>query len=231
MKQRTVNFFRSLFQYRWFILVALILFFLRDEIDSIEKLKPIVMGVSLFKWIIFAALIIFWLREQIISIAGSLAFRIKHGASLKLASFELGPNYVAPDKDLKPMSSTLESRHDKGDERERERIQYYRPNRGIMLVHRIVPSAQKGQRYDILIYLIPHKDATIASISKVEYYFGTYWKSQIFTVYDRARNFPIATSAYGEFVCTAKLHFSDGETCILSRYIDFEMGSNIMNSN
>jgi poly(A) polymerase Pap1 len=92
-------------------------------------------------------------------------------------------------------------------------------------VHKVAPSSKEGQLYDILIYLIPHKDATLAPVTKVEYYFGKYWDDQLFLVTDRAHNFPIATSAYGPFVCTAELYFSDGTSCILSRYVDFEMGA------
>jgi hypothetical protein len=79
--------------------------------------------------------------------------------------------------------------------------------------------------YDIQLYVIPHKDATLANLSKVEYYFGRYWGNQIFTSVDRARGFPITTSAYGPFMCTANLCFSDGETIMINRYVDFEMGA------
>ena len=47
----------------------------------------------------------------------------------------------------------------------------------------------------------------------------------IFTSIDRARGFPITTSAYGPFMCTAKLYFTDGEEVMLHRYVDFEMGA------
>ena len=79
--------------------------------------------------------------------------------------------------------------------------------------------------YDIQLYVVPHKDATLVNLSKVEYYFGRHWGGQIFTSVDRARGFPITTSAYGEFMCTGKLYFSDGETVMVNRYVDFEMGA------
>lgn len=79
--------------------------------------------------------------------------------------------------------------------------------------------------YDIQLYIIPHKDATLASVSTVEYYFGKHWGNQIFVSNDRARGFPIGTSAYGSFMCTAELTFTDGTKTMINRYVDFEMGN------
>jgi hypothetical protein len=95
-----------------------------------------------------------------------------------------------------------------------------------MLVHRVVVSNKPDQLYDILIYLTPHppSNATLVGVTKVEYYFGKSWGQSIFTSVDRARGFAISTSAYGPFMCTAEIHFSDGDVAIVARYIDFEMG-------
>jgi len=83
---------------------------------------------------------------------------------------------------------------------------------------------EDGQLYDILIYVIPHK-SSLAGVISVEYFFGTYWGNKIFPSHDRSRGFPIFTSAYGAFLCTAKVLFNDGTFVVISRYIDFEMGS------
>jgi hypothetical protein len=96
-----------------------------------------------------------------------------------------------------------------------------------MWTRAIVPSTQPEQQYDILIYLMPHpnSDANLAGVKKVEYYFGKSWGRNIFASEDRAHGFAISTSAYGPFACTAEIHFSDGETVTVARYIDFEMGA------
>ena len=103
----------------------------------------------------------------------------------------------------------------------------YQPNRLVMLVHRIAPSEQAGQLYDILLYVIPHpgSDATLVGVKRVAYYFGKSWGQNIFTSEDRARGFAVATSAYGPFMCTAEIQFSDGHVAMVSRYVDFEMGA------
>jgi hypothetical protein len=120
----------------------------------------------------------------------------------------------------------LDVRESPDDNRYKERKSYYGPNRGIFLVHKLAPSKNPKQLYDILLYLIPHKDATLAPVQKVEYYFGRYgWKNRIFTSIDRASGFKISTSAYGPFVCTAKIYFTDSKDAMIWRYVDFEAGA------
>jgi hypothetical protein len=153
--------------------------------------------------------------------------RVRLGASLKFGSFEIGQAYVDPSQGTVSGGFVRVARKDADGHRHKEREQYYQPNRLLILVHRIVPSEQQGQLYDILIYLVPHpsSDATLAGVKKVEYYFGKSWGQNVFASDDRAHGFAIATSAYGPFVCTAEIFFSDGHTAMVSRYIDFEMGA------
>ena len=93
-----------------------------------------------------------------------------------------------------------------------------------MLVHRLYRSREAGQLYDVVIYIVPHKEASLAGISRVEYFLGWYWGNKIFPSSDRSRGFAISTAAYGPMLCTAELFFNDGTSVILHRYIDFEMG-------
>jgi len=153
--------------------------------------------------------------------------RIRLGASLKLGSVEIGQAYVDPSQGTVSGGFVRVARKDSDGRRHAERENYYQPNRLLMLVHRIVPSDQPRQLYDILIYLVPHptSDATLAGVKRVEYYFGKSWGQNIFASEDRAHGFAIATSAYGPFVCTAEIHFSDEHVAMVSRYIDFEMGA------
>ena len=94
-----------------------------------------------------------------------------------------------------------------------------------MVVHRLFKSAESGQLYDVLIYLVPARGGNLSSVQRVEYFFGGFdWKDRIFPATDRARGFPAYTAAYGPFLCTAEVFFTDGESAILHRFIDFEMG-------
>ena len=174
--------------------------------------------------LVFIALVLF--RKEIRQVFQNLSWRLRTGATLKLFSLELGgQSYVSPSFETDKDETALEHRTDTAEERWRQREQYYKPNRNIHVVHRLAPSTQSDMLYDIQLYLMPHRDATLSNVSKVEYYFGRHWGRQIFTSIDRSRGFPITTSAFGPFMCTAKLFFTDGETVIINRYVDFEMGA------
>jgi len=153
--------------------------------------------------------------------------RLRQGASLKFGAVEIGQTYVDPSQGTVSGGFVRVARKDTDGRRHTERERYYQPNRLLMLVHKIAPSSLPGQLYDILIYLVPHptSDATLAGVKRVEYYFGKSWGRNVFASDDRAHGFAISTSAYGPFMCTAEIHFSDGDTVTIARYIDFEMGA------
>jgi hypothetical protein len=176
-------------------------------------------------WVALLLVALFVFRKEAESLLQNFSWRLRTGAGLKVFSIELGQTYASPSINTDKRETTLKHQADQNGERWNQREQYYRPNRNILIVHRLAPSSLSGMLYDIQIYAVPHKDATLACLNKVEYYFGKYWGNQIFTSIDRARGFEITTSAYGAFMCTAKLHFSDGEDVIINRYIDFEMGT------
>lgn len=176
-------------------------------------------------WFLLVIVVLMLFRRQLINILTEFTWRIKTGASVKIASWlEVGAAHVSPG-DFSEKTGLIEIRVDETEERYKQRRQYYEPNRNIHLVHRLAPAKQPGQLYDIYLYLIPHKDASLSGVQKVEYYFGRHWGNRIFTSIDRARGFAISTSAFGPFMCTAKVHFTDGESVMLNRYVDFEMGA------
>jgi pYEATS domain-containing protein involved in immunity len=175
-------------------------------------------------WFLLGALGLLLLRRQLIGLLENLAWRLRTGTAVKLFSLELGQTYVAPNIVSATNETNFEHYEDKQTVRWKQRENYYVPNRNLHLVHRIAPSRQEGMLYDVEIYLVPHKGATLANVTRVEYYFGKHWGNQIFVSIDRARSFAISTSAYGAFMCTAELFFSDGERVFVNRYVDFEMG-------
>lgn len=189
--------------------------------DIIQSVIPILPSLL---WFLLIAVILLSFRTAIRDLISVLIWRVKTGASIRIASFELGATYISPDPSIAAATPLIEVRKDEQRIRYQERGKYYLPNRDLFLVHRIAPSSKPGQLYDILIYLIPHKEATLACVQKVDYYFGPHWGDRIFTSTNRATGFAISTSAFGPFVCTAELHFTDGQTTIIWRYIDFEMG-------
>jgi hypothetical protein len=176
-------------------------------------------------WIALVVAAAFYFKAEIAELLQNISWRLRTGGSVKLFSIELGQTYVSPAIDFTRDETTFEHRKDDDNERWSQREQYYKPNRNIQLVHRLAPSKLAGMLYDIEIYLIPHRGGTLANLSSVDYYFGKHWDNQIFTSRDRSRSFAIVTSAFGAFMCTAKLVFTDGDEVMVSRYVDFEMGS------
>ena len=175
-------------------------------------------------WFMFALVALFVFKNDIRGLMSNLIWKIKTGAKVEVGSFKLGESHVSTTEDIEKKGGTIIIRLDENDARYEERRKYYEPNRGVFLVHRLAPSKKPNQLYDILIYLIPHNDATLGCIQKVDYYFGHHWNNRIFTSIDRAKGFAISTSAFGSFLCTAEIHFTDGKTEMIWRYIDFEMG-------
>lgn len=178
-------------------------------------------------WVLLIAAIVWWLRSEIKALFSALVSRVKSGGHFKVGFVEIGPSsgMVAKPGDFSNEDTRVGVYVDKEGARAEERDALYQTARDVMLVHRLQRSSQDGQLYDILIYVIPHKGASLAGVTKVEYFFGHYWGNKIYPSSDRGRGFPIVTSAYGPFLCTARVYFNDGAAVTLSRYVDFEMSA------
>ncbi|SEP08446.1 hypothetical protein SAMN05444671_4442 [Flavobacterium sp. CF108] len=173
-------------------------------------------------WIIFWLVIFLFVKNFIFTILTTMVNRLKHGAGVKIGSFEIDSLKVLPNNSIQ--NNHFITTEDEGNTRNKQRNDYYKVQRGAMLVHKIFKSQKNGQLYDILIYIIPQKNCNLIQVTSVEYYFGKFWGKNIFSSLDRSNGFAIATSAYGAFLCTAKINFNDGKSETVYRYIDFEMG-------
>lgn len=107
----------------------------------------------------------------------------------------------------------------------------YRTNRNVFLAHTLRPSAKKGQEFDIAIYLIPHRSndpryrrEDLSDVVRAEFFLGVYWNNRVFDSTSKQGMIGMTTSAYGPFLCLCRVHFDDGESIVMHRYIDFEMG-------
>ncbi len=184
--------------------------------------------ISTLIWVVFLAGLLVAFRQDIRDVLDAVLGRLRQGASVKFGSIEVGAVNALP-RALEKMDKAQQSRiwrQDADKRRGNERSQYYERTRRVMLVHKLFPSTEAGETYDIFIYTIPAKDGTLSGVQRVEYFFGGYdWQYRVFTASDRSRGFPILTAAYGPFLCTAEVFFSDGNSIMLHRYIDFEMGN------
>ena len=171
--------------------------------------------------IVFIAALVILLRDELRQLLANVSWRMKSGAAVKLFSFELAEGYVT--QQIDGDESAL--RHHVDGQRNTSRHAEYARTRNLMLVHRVAPSKRPKMLYDVQLYFVPHKEGTLACVKHVEYYFGSAWGHAVFTSTDRAKGFPITTSAFGPFLCMATLVFTDGTKETTYRFADFEMGA------
>lgn len=116
-------------------------------------------------WICFLGGIAFFFRKEVRSLLSALLGRVQHGASMRLAGVEIGSSVALPNQVLKSEHSKT-AKQDDGS-RQLERDKYYENARRVMLVHRLFPSTEPGQVYEILIYLLPARSATLAGVKEL----------------------------------------------------------------
>jgi hypothetical protein len=109
----------------------------------------------------------------------------------------------------------------------------YARNRGLFLVHTWKPSKKPGEVADIVIRLREHRDTSARpsvlaedKIDAVRYELGRMFSNEPFVKRDKEDGFALSVSAYKPMLCVAEVTFRDGhDPIILSRYIDFPVGS------
>jgi len=97
----------------------------------------------------------------------------------------------------------------------------YLANHGLFLVHTLSPSRERGQLFDIFIYVHRHKASDTPEIQCAEFFLGKYWGNTVFRVPNKGGLVGLSTSAYGEFLCVCRVTLRDGTQLMLDRYIDF----------
>ena len=108
------------------------------------------------------------------------------------------------------------------DEWNKYRNGIYNKNRKVFLAHVITPTNKPKQKFDVFIYLVRHKSDDFSDIKLAEFFLGKYWGNRVFQADTQKGLIGITTAAYGTFLCTCKITFDDGETRLITRYIDFE---------
>jgi hypothetical protein len=189
--------------------------------DRTATLVDVLAIVPSILWFLLAAAVFWRHRRSFGELLDIAVWRFKAGAPLKVSVFELGAVQVSPLSKV-PLNDAAVRRDDGGDfYRQRQALR----DNSLFLVHRIAPSTENGQLYDVLVYLVPGlRHGSLLDVTSVEYYFSNYWNRNIFTSTDRASAFSISTSAFAPFTCTARVKRANEDDIYLHRYIDFEMG-------
>ncbi len=195
--------------------------------------------IRLALWFVFVSLLLILYRSKIKRVVDAVERRLRLGAPFKVGWLELGASYVNP-RQPHIGHSSLMTRTDKDKTFKREHDRIYNGAKQVFIAHRIVPSKVEGQLYDVILYLVPHT-SSLVNIDRVEYYFGPSWgrrsrfwgdwETYVFTSCDRGRAFPVTTSAWGAFLCVARLFFNEADdrgrqkSEWVYRFVDFEMGA------
>lgn len=177
-------------------------------------------------WILLIVAATVIVRKKIDMLFRAILLRIRSGAALKVGALEFGAiPKVHPNTGVTTrVRGIIETRLDDGTF-DQSRNQFRTEFRNLFLVHRIAPSPDPEQLYNVVIYLVPSlRYGSLTGVNAVEYYMGKYWGRMVHRSIDRATGFVIATDAYAPFTCTARVFFSDGTSVFLHRYVDFEMG-------
>ncbi len=147
--------------------------------------------------------------------------RIDSGSSIKAGPIELGEELRKLEKvSANTVSASISNKNDWSNKRNG----IYKKNKGLFLVHVLEPSKTYGQKYDVFIYLVCHKQNSMEEVEHAEFYFGSYWNNKVFKEKPKNNFLGISTSAYGPFLCICRVKMKNGDEINLSRYIDFEMG-------
>ena len=173
-------------------------------------------------WVLLAAIGAWYFRKEIASLINALVKRLNSGGAIKIGFFELSSIRVMIDESRPVLGESVTSFV--ATEREPLRQQRYTDCRSIFIAHRLFPSVEPNQTYDIWIHAVAHK-SDVHDIERIEYYLGGAWSHNVFVSKDQGKRFGILISAYGSgFLCLAKIHFKDGASIDTWRYIDFEQG-------
>lgn len=184
-------------------------------------------------WPLFLIIVIVFLREPLRQLGKAVIDRVRGGSGVQVSVGWFQAKLDAL-QDLKPVSpagpaEASESPSPAGWTALRDTQP--KESRGLHLVHVIGPSGRGPEWFNIFIYIVGHKrtefgfSADMADVVRAEFFLGRYWGNKIFKV-DNAgdgKRIGLSTSAYGPTLCVCQVHFSDGHTTVLSRYLDFEM--------
>lgn len=196
--------------------------------ERLQTISPFVPLLQTGLWVCLFVGVLVTFRSQVSQLFQAILIRIRAGNGLKLGAFELGPDLKKLQQISPGPDDTGEPRHTAAEDHDapdwaRERDGIYKTNHGIFITHVLFPSKKPDQKYDVFIYLIRHNIPNFSDVDFAEFYLGHMWNDRIFRETAADGMIGFHTSAYAPFLCTCRVHFKDGSTLSLSRYIDFEM--------
>lgn len=185
-------------------------------------------------WVILIVAVLIAGRKQWSGILGGIRDRIDRGDPVRFGIGSLSAEFdrdsqgavrIAPGDD--PGSGGNPAQLD--DPLEVKRSQIGKEQRGVQLVHVATPSAESGQRYDLFVYLTGWRRSeygqpeNLSDVKDAEFHVGPkFTPSTVLVKNNNQGKIGFTTSAHGPVICVCRVTFTDGETAVLQRYLDFE---------
>src|SRR5439155_18497641 len=85
-------------------------------------------------WAIVVLIVLLTFRGEFKTLVRDMMWRIRTGAAIKIATFELGQSYIVPGTDVTKGAGATQVRIDQNGERWKQREQYSEPNRDVQVV-------------------------------------------------------------------------------------------------
>ena len=185
-------------------------------------------------WPLFIVVMVISLRTQLAQLGKAVTARVQGGSGLQLS---VGSWFQAKLDGLQDLAHISPASPAAGSESSgfaawtEIRDTQPKESRGLHLVHVIGPSDRGPEWFDVFVYLVGHKraefdlPADMADVAMAEFFLGRYWGNTIYPVENNrdGKRIGLSTSAYGPTLCVCRVHFVDGHTAVLTRYLDFEM--------
>lgn len=143
-------------------------------------------AVTALAWPAILVVVLALFRRDLRLLIRHIVWRIKAGAAIKVASFEVGAPFVSHDEKRNSVRGVAGILDDPDGDFAKSRDVFKTTNRNLFLVHRLLPSTDESQLYDVMIYVVPSlKYGSLEGVLSVEYYFGRHWGSKVFKSIDR----------------------------------------------
>ena len=179
--------------------------------------------------IIFIVVGFFVYRSEVRTFLKALARKIQSVKSVELGTFrmDLGSVRVPDPESGAPQPDQIKVCNINKNSLNEDRTKVYKQKSGTLIAAKLTHSEQQDQKYDVLMFIVQHRPnnapTTKTCITHVDYYFGKMWNN-VYRTSNWGQRFAIAVSAYGPFLCFARVYFSDGNQVDTWRYIDFDTG-------
>lgn len=169
--------------------------------------------------------LVFTLREPLRRLLESIRARVEAGGEVELA----GPAGLKRGSRNSPSSSQARPPAARPAWTS-QRATLHEVSRDVFLAaHVLSPSKVEGQKFEINTFLVGHRRAKrgypedLSDVVRAEIYLGGGWGRRVFDIPRvPGRDIGLQTHAYGPVVCLCRIHFDDGHTAVINRYLDFE---------